>query len=425
MELHTLSLSQDMTLLHLPEQRFRTVRVTGVFAVPLRQEDAAAYAVLPGLLTRRCRRLPTTAALSRRLEELYGASVEAGVNRLGQWQVLRFSISFLCKAYTLNKEDLTEDCTRLLLDMLFDPALEEDVFPQTDFEQEKRCLLERLQAEINDKRRYACHQCEALLGPEDALSVNPLGTPQTVEALTPVEAAAARERLLSTARIHWLCQGVEDVSALTQAIHNRFAGLAFRKAVSLQADVAFTVKESQRTDEMDVQQAKLVLGYRVAVTEPDDQVMAARLMCSLWGGCPSSLLFRHVREEQSLCYYCAASYDRFHGVVLVDSGVQTENVPLVKQEVQRQLEAIRHGEFSDEELEAARLYLIQHFTSLDDTPAGRESYYVGQTVYDNYLTPDAFAGRMLAVTREDVCRAAQLTHLDSTYLLRPVEEVSV
>ncbi len=424
MELHKIPLRHEMTLLHLPEQRFRTGRLTGVFAVPLTEEDAAGYALLAGLLTRRCDRHPTVAALNRRLDELYGAAVEGQVMRLGYWQILSFSISFLEGRYALDGRSPAADCTALLLDMLFAPVLMQGAFREEDFAQEQRFQLERLQAQVNDKRLYAREQCEALLGPNHPLSINPLGTEATVSAQTPQTATAAWKKLLATARIHWIYQGQTDTDALQKAIEAPFGALPFRQAAQLRVDTTFTVKESRRTDEMDLQQAKLVLGFRIAVTEPDEQVMAARLFTALWGGCPSSLLFRHVREEQSLCYYCAASYDRFHGVVLVDSGIQPENGDKVEQEVLRQLEAIRRGEFSDEELEAARRSLIQRFTSLDDTPAAREGFYLSQTVYDRYLTPEESANKLLAVTREDVCRAARLTTLDSVYMLRPTEEVS-
>jgi len=419
----TIPLHHDMTLLHLPGEEFRTGRLTGVFAVPLRESTAAGYAILPGLLTRCCRSLPTMPVFNRRLDELYGAVVEGQALALGQWQVLVFSINFLNKAYTLDGADLAGDATRLLLDLLFDPALENGAFREADFAQEQRCLLERLQAEINDKRLYARQRCKEVLCPDHPFSLNPYGTVDTVRALTPEAAAQAHKQLLSTARIHWLYQGDTDLTALTRTLERPFAALSERRAATMTADSAFTMKEDALTEEMDLRQAKLVLGFRIAATEPEGPVMAARLMNALWGGCPSSLLFRHVREEQSLCYYCASSYDRFQGVLLVDSGIEAADTERTQTEVLKQLEAIRQGDFSDEELEAARRSLIQRFASLEDTPADLEGWYVGQTLYDVYLTPEEAGNQLLAVTREDVCQAARLTHFDTAYLLRPTEEV--
>ncbi|MBQ8683894.1 MAG: insulinase family protein [Clostridia bacterium] len=419
----TFSLPYDLTLLHLPHQRYRTDRLTGVFAVPLRKETAAGYAILPGLLTRGCRQYPTMAAFNQKLDALYGATIQGYTARLGEWQLLLFSVSYLNRRYTLDGSDLTAACTQLLLDMLFDPVVEEGAFPAEVFAQEQRCLLEKLHSELNNKRLYAIRRCTGLLCPDHPFSLNPSGTVETVEALTPVTAAAARERLLTEARIHWLYQSAESPDLLSETLTRRFSQLPYRRAVSLTTDTSFKLKESRQTDTMPVNQAKLVLGFRIAITEPDNQVAAAQLMNALWGGSATSLLFTHVREEQSLCYYCMSSYDKHRGILLVDSGVQAENAERTEKEILRQLEAIRTGDFSDEELEAARRSLVQHYAACADTPDSLEEHYAMQTLYDACLTPEEMGNRLLDVTREEVCRAARLTHFDSVYLLVPDEEV--
>lgn len=412
------TLSHHMTLLQMAQGDFRTDRLTGVFAVPLTADTAADYAILPGLLTRGCRAYPTMAALCRRLDNLYGATVQGQVYRLGGWQVLTFSVNYLNRRYTLDGNDLTAACTNLLLDMLLDPALEEDAFPADVFTQEKRCLIERLQGEMNEKRLYARQRCEQLLTPNHPYSLNPNGTEEGVAALTPVMAETARRNLLTGARIHWLYQGSGDIPTLTRVLEERFAPLYRQTPAALTTTPITDTDPTTHTEQMSLNQAKLVLGLRSAATEPAD-VTATQLMITLLGGSATSLLFTHVREEQSLCYYCAATYDRFQGVVLIDSGVQPENAQKTKEEALKQLEAIRHNDFSDQELEAARRSLTQRYLSAGDHPDGLENYYIGQTVYDNYLSPEEKCDRILAVTREQVCEAARQTILQTVYLLSP------
>lgn len=416
-------LKHDMTLVHLSGEHYRTDRLTAVFCVPLAEDTAAGYAILPALLTHSNRRYPTLAAIIERLDDLYGASVRTAVERLGGFQLLTFSMQFLRSQYTFDGEELTADCTAMLLDLLFDPLLEDGAFTEADVTREKRCLIERLQGEVNNKRLYARQQCEKLLCPDEPYSVNPAGTMDTVRAITPKSAAAARDALLSSAQIHWIYQGDQPPQAIIKAIENRFAALTYRRAIRPTADSTYVVKQSEKTEEMSLRQAKLVLGFRIAAAEPDGDVMAARLMNTLWGGCPSSLLFRHVREEQSLCYYCSSSYDRLQGVILVDSGVEAADAERTRDEVLKQLDALREGNFTDDELEAARRALVQRFTSLNETPADREAWTVGQTLYDRYLTPEQAISKLLTVTRDDVCRVAKSVHFDSTYLLRPTESV--
>lgn len=422
MKPYPIALPHKMTLLHLSEQSFRTDRLTGVFALPLRQETAAEYAILPNLLTRSCAAYPTLAQFSRRLDELYGATVQGEVFRLGGWQVLTFSVSYLNRRYTLDGSDLTAACTNLLLDMLFDPALADGAFPADVFAQEQRCLLEHLQGEMNNKRMYARQRCEELLCPDHPFSCNPSGTEETVNALTPAAAEAARKRMLAEANIHWLYQSADDTDALTRELDSRFATLGERRVATVSADASFTMKESELTEQMQVSQAKLVLGFRIAVTAPEGDTVAAQLMNTLWGGCATSLLFTHVREEKSLCYYCASTYDRFAGIVLVDSGIQAKDADAAREGILEQLEALREGNFSDTELEAARRCLIQRYNSACDNAEALENFYIGQTIYDDYHTPEQMRAKALEVTREDVQRAARLTHFDSLYMLMPSDE---
>ncbi len=416
-------LDQDMTLLHIQEDRFRSGMLSVLLAVPLREATAASYAILPGLLSSSCRSLPTFTAMNRRLEELYGATVRCHTMRLGQWQVLRLGIDFLRQPYTLHREQLSADATRLLLDMLLDPLLDENgVFTADEFAREQRCLLERLQAEINNKRVYARHRCEQLLCPDHPYSINPLGTADTIRALTPAAAAEAWRTLLNTARIHWIYQDVQDPADLITAIESRFAALPERRTAVLTADNSYTLKTDKLIEKMPVKQAKLVLGLRIAAVEPEGPINATRLMAALLGGCPSSLLFRHVREELSLCYYCAARYDRLSGILLIDSGVEAASAVRARDEILRQIEAIRDGRFSDEELEDARRSLVQQFTACEETPEDIEAFYVSQTLYDRYVTAVETVAALQAVTRDEVQNAARMLHYDATYLLCPESE---
>ena len=169
---------------------------------------------------------------------------------------------------------------------------------------------------------------------------------------------------------------------------------------------------------MPVNQSKLVLGFRVEAVEPEGDVAAMRLFNALWGGTPHSLLFRHVRERLSLCYYCAASYDRLKGVVLVDSGVQADKAEEARREILRQLEAVRQGNFTDEDLEAARRSLTNQIDSVGDLQSTLDNWYMGQAALPGLTAPEEAAAAVAAVTRERVCAAAAGVRLDAVYLLK-------
>ncbi len=405
-------------LLTLTDGRFKTMRLTAALLLPLDRETASEYAILPYLLRRSCESYPDFTALKRRLNELYGARIFAEVTRLGEAQALVLHAVAIDDRFALHGEAIASACAGLLSAMLFRPALENGCFPAAAVEQEKRCLIEQIESEINEKRLYARRRCEELLCPGERYAVDRYGVIEKVGALTPAAVTQAWKRALSAAQIRLIVQGASPLAQVGDAFRQGLSLLPEREPAPCPTQVvrrAETVRE--RTDRLDVGQAKLVLGLRAGTAEPDAGVPAMRLMNALLGGTPHSLLFRNVREKLSLCYYCQSSYDRLKGVLLIDSGVEEKNAPRAREEILRQLDAVRAGDFTDEDLESARRSVVNQFVTVGDLQATTASWYLGQSLAPRLSTPEESAGAVRAVTREQVAAAAQGVTLGADYLL--------
>lgn len=416
-------IAPGVSFLSLPDGRFKTARLTAALYLPLKEETAAANAIVPFLLRRSCAAYPEMRTLNRRLDELYGARVQAGVTRLGDQQGLLLTANCIDDRFALHGEEVAASCAKLLLSMLFDPALEQGKFREEDVEQERRCLIESIEAEINEKRLYARHRCEQLLCPGEPYAVRVYGTIENARAITPETATQAWRTMLACARIQWIYQGGDEGAEVAEAIRAAFAARGERRPAELMTSTAFTPGPlREETETMAVKQAKLVMGFRLDIVDPDSEVMAARLMNALLGGTPHSLLFRHVREKLSLCYYCASSYDYTKGVLLVDSGVEEAKADEARAEILRQLDELRKGRFSDEDLESARRSVLNQFREVDDLQASKESWYLRQTLRPAPASPEDEAARLSAVTREQVCAAARRVTPVCVYLLKGDEK---
>ncbi len=421
MSVNTSALAEGVTFTALPDPRFKTARLSVGIFLPLSEQTAAAYALLPVLLTRATAKTPTLIAMHRRLSCLYGAAVTAGVQRLGDCQLLTLTVQCVDNRFTLHGEDVAVEAAQLLLEMLFCPHLSEDgLFHAEDFAQEKRCLLERIAAQINDKRAYARSKAEGLLAPDDAYSVSAIGTEQTATALTRASVTAAWKTLLKTARFHWFYAAADNGEAVKSAIEQSFAGVA-RGAAPCTTKTAVALPQIRRGDEkMAVAQAKLTLGFYVGAAEPQTRtVMAARLMAALFGGSPNSLLFRNVREKMSLCYYCRAAFDRIKGVMMVDCGVDAANVALAEKAILEQLQILKDGAFSDEDLQDARLYLRNVFLDKENAQGSMVLWLMGQSNTSTQMTPQEAAALLETITADEVAAVAKIVTLQSAFAVLP------
>ena len=151
-------------------------------------------------------------------------------------------------------------------------------------------------------------------------------------------------------------------------------------------------------------------------TESDD-CHAIRLLSTIFGETPVSKLFMNVREKMSLCYYCASRVLFAKGSLSVDCGVERDNIEKAEKEILHQLDEIRSGNFSDEELSSALMSIDNTLTAVGDTPSSYSSWYFERFCENNIVTPEQQFEAYKAVTRERIINAAKSLTLDTVYLM--------
>ena len=140
-------------------------------------------------------------------------------------------------------------------------------------------------------------------------------------------------------------------------------------------------------------------------------------MTALFGGTPHSKLFLNVREKMSLCYYCTAKYDMNKGIIIVECGVEKNNIDKAKNEILNQLESIKSGNFDESEITATKLSVENTFKSLSDNHFSLENFYISQTFGKEITTPKQQAKMVKDVTKDDIIKAANKVILDTVYIL--------
>jgi predicted Zn-dependent peptidase len=156
---------------------------------------------------------------------------------------------------------------------------------------------------------------------------------------------------------------------------------------------------------------------RVPWSDDPDVWLARRLFVSMFGGGPHSRLFREVREARSLAYSASASLDRHKGLVLVRVGLDAAKAAEVVAECERQRADVAAGNFTDEELETARVQHLSAVAAVGDSVAGMVRFATEHWLSGLDRDPEQLAQRYLEITRDDVVAAAGGTWLDIEYLL--------
>ena len=409
----------------IKESRFKTMRISVTAFLPLDIKTAADNALMSLVMTRSTEKYPDFTVLSKKLSSLYGASLASGFRKMGDVQALTFSISGIDDRYALSDDVVSKELSDLLCDVVFNPFIKDGAFDKTECEQERRQLIDMIDSEFNEKRIYANSQAIKAMCEDDVYAVSRYGDKESVNACTVNSLYNAWKNMLKNARFEIIFVGDSDSSIAYDVFKKRFTDLE-RSDIELSTSVKRVADEVKTVNEdMELSQSKMILGFRTEVAEPDDDVMATRLMCAVLGGTAHSKLFCNVREKLSLCYYCSSSYIRSKGIMLVESGVERENIEKAKEAILNEIKAMQNGEITDEEIEATKLSMSNSFYTACDTVGGISSYYLSQMLDGTVFTPQQAVEKVNSITKEDVIRCAKKLTLDTVYTLTGVQKEEV
>ncbi len=396
---------------------FKTMKISVNMLVPLKKETAALYGILPGLVTRATKEYPDFMSLNRRLSELYGASLSADVQKMGDWQCLTVSTGGIASRYAFGGEDMFTELSELLFSALFQPFKDPDgLFPEDHFLQEQRQLLELKDSEYNDKMIYAHQKCESLLLKGSNGELDRYGSREDIQQLDCGVLTHAWEELLSGARFEVFVLG--DCEPDLALFQSRFLNLGTPRQT---APLAFQPPQQvcRVTEEQPLSQSKLSLGFRVDAKSEERQLY--KLMSVVLGGGPSSKLFQNVREKMGLCYYCSSLYSALSRSLYIESGVETENLEKAENGILEQLNLLQAGKLTEEELSAAKLALCNSFRSVGDSLNAVETWYLSKSFAARQITPEEAAKQVMSYTADQVIEAANKVKLGAVYRLKGCE----
>lgn len=405
-----------INMLEVYETRFRTACISVSMILPLERQKAAARALVPYVLKSSCSAYTNDLERRQATALMYGAELGVSVGRLGDMQQICLSITALDDRYTIGGEKLSERCAELLCGVLLRPHTENGVFRASDIEREKQILREKIEAERNDKIGYTLEKCIQTAGENEPFGVPVKGTSDEVASLTAAQVWDAYREMLAAARMDIVAVGALEFHGIAERFAAELSALE-RSPVTLPAQTIVEKGSGRSVEErVPVAQTNMALAMRMGadVTESTGKLMSVCL-----GGSPSSLLFKRVREELSLCYFCSSVFSATKKLLYIVSGLADEKLDESLSEIRAQIKLIADGGLTAEDIEAARLSLCDSLRQAYDSMGSMVGWYRTRLLDDVIYTPEQQIELYNAVTPEQIAAAARTLSEDVVYAVRP------
>lgn len=415
-------LSPYVFLTALRTDQFKTGLISATLLTQLNRQQASENAVLPYVLRRGTASAPDMRAFSARLDGLYGASIEPVVRKLGEIHAIGFAADFPEDRFLPGEPAVLSEVVRLLGELWLSPNTRGGLFLPDYVDSEREKLLERLDAMRNDRRGWALRQLVENMCSMEDYAVSAMGSPDEAENIHYVKLTKDYRSLLSVSPMEFFYCGSRPGEEVAELLGSSLLLLP-RGEVDLElgTDVRMNALESEPryfTGEMDVTQGNLAMGFRLGKCMEDPDEAAIRVFNAVYGGCVTSKLFTNVRERMSLCYYASSGVDLHKGIMTVSSGIDFDKYDPAREEILAQLDAMRRGEITPEELSAAKKAAANSMRTVSDSPGALESFYLSQAVKGLDASPMDMAALIEDVTVDQVVEIAGGVELDAVYFLK-------
>ena len=409
-------------LSHLRSDKFKTACMSVTLLTQLRRETAAMNAVIPFVLRRGTTRYSDMEQLSRRMDELYGAAVEPVVRRIGEIQCIGFYGSFPEPDYLPGGEALLGDTCALMAQLLLDPVTRGGLLLPQYVDSEREKLLDIIRSRMNDKRSYALTRCIEEMCCYEDFAVSRFGSESEAENIHYKKLTRHYRELIQTCPVEIFYCGKTDFKAVSAAMRDAFSAMPRGEIdYDIGTDLRMNAVEDHVRfveEEMDVTQGKLVLGFRLGECMEEPDIPALYVFNAVYGSGATSKLFMNVREKLSLCYYASSAVYLHKGIMLVSSGIEFDKLDAARDEILAQLDSVRRGEITDDELRSAKKSVASDLRAVQDSIGELEGFYLSQALDGLDYGPTELAALAEDVTKEDVQAIAESIECDLIYFLK-------
>lgn len=421
MEYKQIEIKKGIKLHTIKTEKFKTNLIAIMLTTKLDRENVTKNALIPAVLRRGTKNLTTQEEINKKLEEMYGASLDCGLDKTGDNQVLKFYIE------TVNDEFLPQEAENMLkislekiFEFVFNPYLENGCFKKEYVEQEKENIKQIIDGKIDNKARYSLDRCIEEMYKDQPYGLYKYGYVEDMKDINEKNLYEYYQNLINECKIDIFVSGIIDEET-ENIINNNENIIKLKDREPQYNEPEIKAKKSEKENDvqesMDVTQGKLIIGMDLDIDD-DNLRFDVMIYNSIFGGSANSKLFQNVREKASLAYTASSSYYRFKNNIFINCGIEIKNYEKALEIIKQQIEDMKKGNFTDEEVENAKKGIIASIKTIDDEQDTEITYFFSQELSKSKCNIEQYMQRISEVTKDKVVDVANKVSINTVYFLK-------
>lgn len=413
--------------LHLiKNNKFKTNLISVFITRELNRQEVTKNALIPAILRRGTENLKTQEEINKQLENMYGANFNCGIEKTGDNHVIKFYIEALNDNFISDTESLVQNSINTLFDIVFNPFIIDNKFNSEYVDGEKNNLKQIIDSKIDNKNLYSLIRCTEEMYKNKPYSLYKYGYIEDLEDINASNLYQYYIKVINESKIDIFISGDLDNNKIENIVreNSNIKNLKDRDGkfiINSQDSENIDNKHVNKVEEkMDITQGKLVIGLNINNISKEDKnsMFDIVLYNTILGDSANSKLFQNVREKAHLAYTTRSTYIRPKNIIFVRAGIEIDNYQKALDIIKEQLEDMKSGNFSDEEINNAKNYIYSFINSIEEEQDTEITYYFGQELSQTFYSPEEYRKNIELVNKEKIINIANKISINTIYFLR-------
>lgn len=411
-----------ITLHKINTNKFKTNLFSIFLTTKLNRENVTKNALLTAVLRRGTKKLTTQEEISKYLENMYGASFDCGVEKSGDNHVIKFYLESINNEFLPTEENLSKECMDVLLDIVFNPYIEDGSFKKEFVEGEKENLKQIIEGKIDNKARYAFDRCIEEMYKNEPYGLYKYGYIDDLKSIDNKNLYEYYRDFIKDVKIDIFVSGDLDEKIVSEIKENEIIkNLEEREAVyNVNKENQLKDKVSEPkviTESMQIAQGKLILGLDVLDNKKENRYQTS-IYNVILGGSANSKMFQNVREKASLAYTAGSNYLRQKDNIFIKCGIDIPNYEKALEIIKEQLKQMENGDFTEEDIDNAKTIIKASVESIPESQDSEITYYFSQELSEEFVSIEEYIKNIEKVSKEQIVEIAKKIQINTIYFLK-------
>lgn len=257
--------------LHLIDtKKFKTNLITVMLTMPLSREAVTLNTVIPAVLKRGTNNLNSQEEISKKLEDMYGAEFDCGIEKIGDNHSIKFYLETLNDNFIPqdNKDNLAKNALDLIFDIIFNPYTDGKSLKNEYVELEKNNIKQLIESKIDNKNAYALNRCIEEMYKNEPYGLYKYGYVEDLANINSNNLYEYYKKIINTAKIDIFFSGDIQNEKIEKYVaeNKKIAELPERNSTPIINNKKELIKQETKSieEKMEITQGKLILGLDVA-----------------------------------------------------------------------------------------------------------------------------------------------------------------